>query len=617
MVNYIGNAENIFELMDILERMGLDDEAMPQNGPLYQLGAYCIVSSELASSELDKYISKYNEYIPKNIFEISWRIIQKENKLPGLLKIRWLKLGMLLTAVERAVKSEDALYPEVEKIFDACLKKGYRSSYKYASTLSKYGRDFPRYLNHLQEKVLPKDANTLVTVHIMMYCYLGSLVASKKEQINVEDIMESFMNMKVFSAFSQTCQKTFSARLEITDVRNTLMDQLNIVNKTELTKLRNRFFTRLIFNETEDVDIASHLLMDFDSIKGIRGSTMIDFLKVRDMSGFQSLLTGTLDQNYTAEWTLLELAGLDIESLLLDSIFTEDDLDDIVLNYLSLSQLDEIWLGDSIFKDIDTDYEFGMDCEGEDCFCSFCADLEHQYVVRSVILLAFKKHQDKMYQQMEKSVFTPLGSSQVNALPSENEEDKSNVQAKLIQYQTTIQNLERQIITSKDREYILAEKLEEATSEIKKLKAQLTDLEVKETNKLEEPKREQEKTIPLAEIGVVTTSKINYLDTIKHLKLCIVGGHSNFHTRLRNELEDVTIVEPRDYHNISINNFDVVVFISSYNNHGQYQRIKNILSRNNQKDKLLMIHKQPAPNTLARMIVEFMKREQELIHRHS
>lgn len=104
-------------------------------------------------------------------------------------------------------------------------------------------------------------------------------------------------------------------------------------------------------------------------------------------------------------------------------------------------------------------------------------------------------------------------------------------------------------------------------------------------------------------------AKPNYVDQIKHLKLAIIGGHAKYHTNIKNTLkQDVFTISP-DRLNSDVSkllNYDVLIFITSYNNHNLYNRSFDYVKKHQAKDRCLILNTQPSPKRLAQQIYEFM-----------
>lgn len=99
------------------------------------------------------------------------------------------------------------------------------------------------------------------------------------------------------------------------------------------------------------------------------------------------------------------------------------------------------------------------------------------------------------------------------------------------------------------------------------------------------------------------------LEKVQHVKIAVVGGHAKFHTRIKNTfLQEVFTVSP-DKLNFDVTkllNFDVIVFVTSYNNHSLYERSYDYVKRNDGKNRCLIINSQPNPKRLAKLIEEFL-----------
>ena len=163
-------------------------------------------------------------------------------------------------------------------------------------------------------------------------------------------------------------------------------------------------------------------------------------------------------------------------------------------------------------------------------------------------------------------------------------------------YEEKIRTLDLQLTKVRDAETIAQQKLQQAQAEISRLQKQVKTLEV-EPEPASEPVQAPVTVAP-AEVDATRLNELN---------VCIVGGHPNFHRRILDAFPNVTIWQSRDYKNTNtaqLDKQDVIAFISSYNNHGQFKRVRSHLAKTKQKDKLLMINRQPAPQAFAELVLE-------------
>lgn len=167
-------------------------------------------------------------------------------------------------------------------------------------------------------------------------------------------------------------------------------------------------------------------------------------------------------------------------------------------------------------------------------------------------------------------------------------------------WEQKLQEVEMQLAKSRSTEAMAQHKLQEAQDEVARLTKQVKTLEV-------EALAEPEPVIEEVAIPVIVAQDKVDAARLHELNICIVGGHPNFHRRILDEFPHVTIWQSRDYKNTNtaqLDKQDVIAFITSYNNHGQFKRVRSHLAKTQQKDKLLMINRQPAPAAFAELVLE-------------
>lgn len=176
------------------------------------------------------------------------------------------------------------------------------------------------------------------------------------------------------------------------------------------------------------------------------------------------------------------------------------------------------------------------------------------------------------------------------AVAIENKEDSLELERNKNAFEKEKQTLQERI-TFLEKELKEAQRREE-----KLLKQQEKELlnkqEVMEEN--EELKKalfiEEE---PLEESEV--TQEEDIIEKVKNLKLAVVGGHSKYHTKLKEEFPGIRFVGP-DEKTVDLSflsSMDAVVFVTSYNNHIQFYRTKSALRHT--KVPLVMMVEQASP----------------------
>lgn len=176
-------------------------------------------------------------------------------------------------------------------------------------------------------------------------------------------------------------------------------------------------------------------------------------------------------------------------------------------------------------------------------------------------------------------------------------------------FEDKINALELQLAKSRSVGAMAQHKLQEAEALVASLEKQVKTLRVEAAKPVVKEVVKEVEVPVVKEVEVEVEVEAKAVDTarLNELNICIVGGHPNFHRRILDEFPHVTIWQSRDYKNTNtaqLDKQDVIAFITSYNNHGQFKRVRSHLAKTKQKDKLLMINRQPAPEAFAELVLE-------------
>ncbi|MFP7486371.1 hypothetical protein SFC65_19595 [Priestia filamentosa] len=112
--------------------------------------------------------------------------------------------------------------------------------------------------------------------------------------------------------------------------------------------------------------------------------------------------------------------------------------------------------------------------------------------------------------------------------------------------------------------------------------------------------KEEEKAEEVDEFLQSAVERVNEKD----LKVAVFGGHQRFHQKLKDSFVNVRTIEPEELGiDLSfIENMDVVLFVTTYNNHSQYKRFRMLWRKD--KTKLIFLNKQSSPETVAKKILD-------------
>lgn len=154
------------------------------------------------------------------------------------------------------------------------------------------------------------------------------------------------------------------------------------------------------------------------------------------------------------------------------------------------------------------------------------------------------------------------------------------------------------------------------TNEIQSYKEQVSDMkEQLEMNKELDMAELENEGITIRELSDQESEDnsgdhddIDYIEMIKELNIAVIGGHNNLHTNIRNAFpnKNLILITPRNYTTPIkvINKADVIVYIDSHNNHGQFRRVMAHLRKNDLKYKMFYSNTQPQPKVLAKAVYE-------------
>lgn len=202
--------------------------------------------------------------------------------------------------------------------------------------------------------------------------------------------------------------------------------------------------------------------------------------------------------------------------------------------------------------------------------------LTHHY---HVLKKAYFEQEKELDNNRALAVEVKEGNQQLKRDKSEFEKEKRTLEER-------INALEKELEESRKRE----EKLLREREKESVLKKEVAD----ENEVLKKVLFKEE--IPVVEKETMQEEVI--FEKLKDLKVTVVGGHSNFHTKLKEEFPKIRCVSP-DEKTIDLSflrNMDAVVFVTSYNNHIQFYRTKSVLKNTNVP--LIMMGEEPSPMSL-------------------
>ncbi|PGK52049.1 hypothetical protein CN918_30120 [Priestia megaterium] len=177
------------------------------------------------------------------------------------------------------------------------------------------------------------------------------------------------------------------------------------------------------------------------------------------------------------------------------------------------------------------------------------------------------------------------------------ERDKSNFEKEKRSLEERITFLENELKESHKREEKLRKEQEKETA----VKQEIAE----ENEVLKKVLFKEDELLDISE----STPEEDIIKKLTNLKVVVIGGHTNYHTKLKEKLPKIRCIRP-DEKTVDfsfLTGMDAVVFVTSYNNHTQFYRTKSALK--NTKVPLIMIGEQPSPMDLFAQIVQDMPLE--------
>ncbi|MGE7983628.1 hypothetical protein [Solibacillus sp. NPDC093137] len=239
-------------------------------------------------------------------------------------------------------------------------------------------------------------------------------------------------------------------------------------------------------------------------------------------------------------------------------------------------------------------------------------ELDKIEIVKALIQFCLYKHMNQLaegqFQYVARSIMSKTSSvdntscEEVQKLNEVNERQKNEIndlKQQLRQAQLSLHNQNlahtNEIQSYKEQVREMKEQFE-MDKELDMAELELEGIKIRElTDQIEE------------EISDVHDDK-DYIELIKELNVAVIGGHNNLHTNLRNSFsnKNLILIAPRNYTTPIkvINKADVIVFIDSHNNHGQFRRVVAHLRKSDSKYKMFYSNTQPQPKVLAKAVYE-------------
>lgn len=614
-----------------------------------ELAAYALVYSNLDSTEFDVALEKYQQFLPTGVQQ------QFESKLLpnwtfyGLYKHRYTKLRMLSTAILNSLEHNiDKARLELQRMFnDLFMRSEYRSVIKYINKLACHGRDIPKYWDYLDSKyqnITEKEEVTRFMNYNIVYAYF----ASQRMEDRLSNFVKTKRNGKISNIFSLLNDKeellAFIVRINAWVKERTEQDQKLITYKNFLYEGLDKqtvpmkmtferrvklFLATLVLSgeiTTAFTEISTDkILEDTTGYKQgkVNAASLIVALDPYDNEGDvfvdgEVVLNRFFDLNYAFEYILLKRLGVDIETLLTNTIITYEELEEIVLSYALCGDLENSIYRSLLSPHIKFDTPAVTLNDFEDVSDAFVG--AKNYVIRGIVTTALAKHLNLMSGELDSLYLNQKVKLSTNAvvkteMQNDEELELANEQINILDAELNATKNELKIIKlqAQNKEQILQEKLDAFELKYKLLQDEHTILRSNYDAFIdaEDDVLGEDILFDSFEVDSEETNEddaIDYIEEMRGLKICIVGGFVNFHNNIRDSFPtEPTFVEARFY-NYPLSmllNQDIVVHVAVHNNHPQYKRVRNYMKRHQCKNRLFVINAQHSPKLLAKKIYEY------------
>lgn len=629
---------------------------------------YLIVVSEDINDLIDVNLKKFHSFIPQYQLFQPCTELTGDYHFVGFLETKYKKVQLLVHAIackhhgdfgKRNVETNELLHvdmdyisfgKELNTVLLSVIKPAYRPAVKYLEGLPHYGEISQNNYNAFISKRydpnkqmhLSKFANFTIlfvvigwpnrTRHIdnLLKMLLKEMHSSKALNMimldNIEDTITTvngFFHIKEQAGAYISARSTFKVELNDSQLRTiNALKKSTLYREDKLTEIDGfwRFLYALftghihpkLMNEKDSTNTYIESWKEatrYNDEDGVSAERLVMNLKVseitNDIAGFKD--------EFSFEYYLLKYYQVNVETLLSHTKIYIGDLYSIYLSYLtSVDKSDHTLriftspLSDNEYKEYPYLYELLSISDG---FYE-----ERDFFTRGIILVSMMKQFRFFSNSVARSTLEEIMTTDLNGgdntksalswqLREQNNQmthDIQELQQKLDAQKMVNNELELKAIQSKYKEGILTVKLEAAEMALEEYHEK--EIFANTLNELEMAS-EVNKAIEVKETKV--TNSFDALNQIKPLHIMIVGGHSNFHSAIRNNFPNTTIcIESRNY-NYDLEKLtrqDIVVFVASYNNHGQFERVKEALRAKGLRKKMMLINRQPAPARLAQDI---------------
>ncbi|MER1985245.1 MAG: hypothetical protein ABS948_05055 [Solibacillus sp.] len=554
-------------------------------------GSYLVMNTPSAAPNLTEQLKKYAA--SSTITDtLSDRVFGEYSGTAGLYAHQLHKLKLLLNSIYMKTQSEETTLKDYAfALRNMLMHSDYKSTIKYLEKPSTTPDNLTDYLNEIAHY---HTAETLDSYTKTKYIFLYSFI---------KNILET---NKVMSRLALATMDTYEINLEL-DRYFEFITQNNAVSH----KLQQ--YTAVLTRDAVETDELTHYFATFhpenaalplvnDTISAV---ALLQYLAIYSELTEDELLAA--DSYFKNKYHVFEQAftslGLNVHEMLQHVTFTTADL----AHFAQQAQHDKLEKRKKqlVTQIINTAITHYLAKTTEKLNSLFQQEAPTKVAVqkapKSVNEAPLKKElfdAKNALKQLEAE--QALLKKQLKELQQKND----GLQQKLTAAQLHNTSLEQQLKQAPPQE-TLSPNTKELVREIAFLAQELTtELGLGEESQFEEPLEDVDE-----EATVETTpAPANYIEKIQHLKLAIVGGHDKYHTNIKNAFkQDVFTISP-DRLNTDVSkllNYDVLVFITSYNNHNLYNRSYDYVKKNQAKDRCLILNTQPSAKRLAQQIYEF------------
>lgn len=583
---------------------------------LYKYSILPLVYSKNIEGELDNYIAKNSAYLPQDESEIDYSTLPYLNNLIFPVSIRYHKLLLCLNALQNKQyinkASDEEINIELKEFIQKLLKIGYNKIFRYTSTLSlslnslekffEYNQNTKRYIN---------DDETYINYSILLYVYSASgklnnnnmdLILFKKIKAltdHIEIVINSretqsisFENNKLLYSLLSNVDNSSHYEMDFDTILSTKLinescfhfflslknEDSNIYDAKQINKFRNE-----LFKDSTEIQ-AKHFIETIFNFKGYLGLT--------DSKKNSNIINIVLDKIFRE--TLL--MGSDLESLLTNTFLSIEDLKVLYMQLFSSGELSTS--NQSINSTLNNKIS---------CYCWDCTYDLRVNLIYNIMNLCHFKHINTLESNYKQSLFNISKRNKFIQTASTTDADQLELNNPLYQDLIAAKN-SLQSFKLKEMQY--NQKIEYMQEEIKQLKAQLLVKNNEIKGYSDELSLFHHQLFSVVPDSLQTASlHQNTLDATVH-KIAFVGGDEIFRKKIESVYRNTIIISPDQLH-ISLTPLikcNVIVFITSFNSHAQFERIKNFLKKNNCLDKLLLIDNQPNLNILNNTIIDFLQK---------